>query len=120
MPGRGLQESHLCAVVSRTGRACGGRRPAHFCWANKKAQTSEGEVAAPVLPEPSSASASPGFSVLKLFGKRGAAAQEAFLGSGGGPGDPAEGSPCKVCPGHTQACPTTQDQEGDRQSGARA
>ena len=47
-------EAHVCAVISRTGRACGGRHPAQECWA-RRAKTVEGEVAAPVLPEPSSA-----------------------------------------------------------------
>ena len=29
------QEAHVCAVVSRTGRACGGRHPATRCWTRK-------------------------------------------------------------------------------------
>ena len=58
-------EAHVCAVVSRTGRACGGKHGAHVCWM-KKAKLAEGTVTAPVLPHPSNkeeatAEAVPGF-----------------------------------------------------------
>ena len=106
MPGRGLQESHLCAVVSRTGRACGGRRPAHFCWANKKAQTSEGEVAAPVLPEPSISpqpvpdfpSSSSSESVVPLPKRRSSAQGEA-------PVTPPKAAPVKSAPATPKLVP---------------
>ena len=45
-------EAHVCAVVSRTGRACGGKHGAHVCW-TKKARLAEGTVTSPVLPHPS-------------------------------------------------------------------
>ena len=45
-------EAHVCAVVSRTGRACGGKHGAHVCW-TKKARLAESTVTSPVLPHPS-------------------------------------------------------------------